>query len=288
MIGHVIFRWLSTKPEYEVYATVRSPQGSSERFPQSLQAKIKYDVDTDSLDSVIRALASIQPDIVINCIGLIKQLPLSSDPLSAININALLPHRISLICRTGKARLIHISTDCVFNGNKGMYKETNPSDAEDLYGRTKYLGEVNYPHCLTLRAPAIGHELKGKHGLLEWFLAQNECANGYKNVRYSGLPTIELARVISDYVLPNQEISGTYHVASRPISKYDLLKLVAKRYGKKIKIVPVDDIIQDRSLDSSEFSAKTGYLAQTWPKLIDSMYEDYAKHLKDYEGTISR
>lgn len=282
MLGHVLFRWLFQKKEYDVYATARSLQGIADRFPPEIRANIRCDVDADNFDTIIRSLASVQPNIVINCIGLIKQIPISSDPLSAISINARLSHLISLICRTANARMIHISTDCVFNGKKGMYKESDVSDAEDLYGRTKYLGEVNYPHCLTIRTSIIGHELKGKYGLVEWFLSQQNTVKGYTKAIYSGFPTIELARIISDYVLPHNELSGTYNVSSKPISKYDLLKLVAQKYGKKIEIEPFDDFVQDRSLDSSNFSSKTGYVSLAWEELISLMYDDYKKHIKYY------
>jgi dTDP-4-dehydrorhamnose reductase len=232
-------------------------------------------VDADNFDSVIRALASIQPDIVINCVGLIKQLPISNDPLSAITVNAQLPHRISLISKTAGARMIHISTDCVFSGLKGNYTENDPFNAEDLYGQTKYLGEVSYPHCITLRTSIVGHELKEGLGLVDWFLAQEGVTRGYTKAIYSGFPTIELARIISDYILPNDNLSGLYHVSSDPISKYELLKLVSERYNKKIMIEPYDEFILDRTLDSSKFRSLTGYNPPAWPNLIDAMYKDY-------------
>ena len=276
MLGHVLLRHLSTYSEYEVYGTTRNLSGLSRSFPTEMIARFRPDtVDADNFDSVIRALASIQPNIVINCVGLIKQLPIASDPLSAITVNAQLPHRISLISRTAGARMIHISTDCVFNGVKGNYSENDPSSAEDLYGQTKYLGEVSYPHCVTLRTSIIGHELKGGYGLIEWFLAQEGTARGFTKALYTGFPTIELARVISNYILPNEKLTGLYHVSSDPISKYELLKMVAERYDKRITIEPYDDFVLDRSLDSSRFRSLTGYVPPTWAELVDIMYRDY-------------
>jgi len=284
-LGYVLFRSLSKNEDFAVHATTRDYKGLARYFDLKLKEKIRPQiVEADNFDSVIRSLASIQPDIVINCIGLIKQLPLAGDPLSAITINAQLPHRLSLICRTSHARLIHISTDCVFNGRKGMYVESDMSDAEDLYGRTKYLGEVSYrPHCITLRTSIIGHELKGKLGLVEWFLAQEEKVNGFTKAIYSGFPTIELSRVISEYVIPNTDLSGVYHVSSEPISKYDLLKLVANRYNKNVKIEPFLDFVQDRSLDSSLFKKQTGYGPPAWSELIDMMYSDYIQNKGIYD-----
>jgi dTDP-4-dehydrorhamnose reductase len=266
-----------------VYTTARTLAGLQKHFPEDLLVRFHPDsVDANYFDSVIRALAAVQPDIVINCIGLIKQLHLASDPLKAITINAQLPHRLYLISRTAGARFIHISTDCVFDGVKGMYTENDQSNAEDLYGRTKYLGELSYPHCVTLRTSIIGHELKGGYGLIEWFLAQRQKIRGFRKALYSGFPTVELARIIHDYVLPNPELSGIYHVSSEPISKYDLLSSVAERYGKEIEIEPYDDFVQDRSLDSTIFRETTGYQPPSWDKLIEMMHNDFLANRNYY------
>lgn len=274
MLGHTLFMQLSLQKNLDVYATARTSSGLSLWFHPDFVEKIRVGVDADNFDTVIRAFASIQPDIVINCIGLIKQLPMASDPLSAIIINSLLPHRISMICRSAGARMIHISTDCVFDGKKGNYTEHDSSNADDLYGRSKFLGEVAYPpHCLTLRTSIIGHELKGKLGLIEWFLAQKGKVNGFTHAIYSGFPTVELAHILLEYVIPKPELTGVYHVSSDPISKYDLLSLVAKRYAKQIKIEPYDKLHQDRSLDSSVFRRITGYTPPSWPELVDKMYQ---------------
>ena len=276
MLGHTLFTQLSSQKNLDAYATVRSSSGLPLWFSPGLVEKIRAGVDAYNFDTIIRAFGSIQPDIVINCIGLIKQLPIASDPLAAITINSLLPHRISMICRSAGARMIHISTDCVFDGKKGNYTEGDSSTADDLYGRSKFLGEVAYPpHCLTLRTSIIGHELKGKLGLVEWFLAQEGKVSGFSHAIYSGFPTIEFARIIADHILPNPELAGIYHLSSDPISKYDLLKLVARKYDKNIEIEPYDDFRQDRSLDSSLFRRITGYMAPSWPELVDKMHQDF-------------
>lgn len=276
MLGHTLFSHLSSISNYNVYSTTRSPNNLEKWFPERAAEKIRHSVEADNFDTVIRAFAAIQPEIVINCIGLIKQLPMASDPLSAITINSLLPHRISMLCRTAHARLIHISTDCVFDGKKGNYSETDAANPNDLYGMSKLLGEVAYtPHCITLRTSMIGHELKGKRGLIEWFLAQEKKAQGYSKVVYSGFPTIELSHIIADHIIPNNDLTGIYHVSSNPISKYDLLKLVAKKYNKTIEMKPYDSFIQDRSLDSSLFRKLTGYIPPSWSELIDKMHEHY-------------
>jgi dTDP-4-dehydrorhamnose reductase len=236
---------------------------------------IREDVDADNFETVTRAFSSIEPEIVINCIGIIKQTLMANDPLSAIAINSLFPHRISMACRSTGARLIQMSTDCVFDGKRGSYTEKDVPDATDLYGRSKLLGEVEGVHCLTIRKSLIGHELRGKLGLIEWFFAQEGRINGFTRAIFTGLPTIELARIIIEHVIPNENLKGLYHVASNPISKYELLRLVAERYGKKIEIIPYDKFQQNRSLDSFAFREATGYNPPSWPELVDRMYRHY-------------
>ena len=205
MLGHRL--WINLRAEHEVWVTVRSNGNEFPDVPEFPREYVRPMVDALYFDQVTRALASIQPDLVINCIGLIKQMGhLARDPLFSISLNAMFPHRLSLICRTAKIRLIHISTDCVFSGKKGNYVETDQSDAEDLYGRTKFLGELHYPHCVTLRTSIIGRELKSHLGLIEWFLSQTGTIRGYTKAIYTGFTTDELSRIIKDYVIPRHVI----------------------------------------------------------------------------------
>ena len=275
MLGHTLFRRLSRCIGLAVYGTARSAKGFSRWFPNVHPEQVKTGVHAEDFDSITQSVADIQPDIVINAIGIIKQVPAAKDPLKAIAINALLPHRIALVCKMTNARLIHVSTDCVFSGNKGGYAENDIADAPDLYGRTKLLGEVTYPHCITLRTSIIGHELRGEHGLVEWFLAREGKVRGFTNAVFSGLPTVELARVIAEYVIPSKDLNGLYHVSSSPISKYDLLKLIADCYRLPITIEPVETPSYDKTLNSTRFRRATGYQPPGWPKLIDAMYGDY-------------
>lgn len=275
MLGHTLYKNMRKNSGFEVFATARTLAGLSNWFSSEEQKNIRDGVEATDFDSIIRALASTQPDIVINCIGLIKQNPMANDPLTAVTINSLLPHRISLICRTAKARMIHISTDCVFNGVKGNYEEDSPSDADDLYGRSKFLGEVTYPHCVTLRTSIIGHELKGKLGLVEWFMAQQNRTKGFTKAIFSGFPTIEIARIIEQFVIPNSELSGLYQVSSSAISKYDLLRLIADKYGKTIDIEPFGEYAVNRALNSERFAKESGYIAPGWPELVAQMHQHY-------------
>lgn len=269
MLGHRL--WLNLSQVHETWVTVRGDESQFPDIPEFPRKYIRSGIDALFLDQVRDAIASVQPDLVINCIGLIKQMPLVNDPFYSISLNALFPHQVALICRTGGIRMIHISTDCVFSGKKGHYVESNPSDAEDLYGRTKFLGEVTYPHTITLRTSIIGRELKTRFGLIEWFLGQKETIRGYKKVIYTGFTTDELSRVILNYVIPHTNLTGLYHVSSDPISKYDLLTLTKDSFGRDVTILPSEDFVSDRSLDSSRFRQLTGYKPPAWPMMIDEL-----------------
>jgi len=275
MLGHSLFIRLSERTDFSVLGTSRRYDGLEGWLSPQLLQKVRNNIDVNDFDSVHSIVNEIRPDVVINCIGIVKQLPEAKNSLLSISINSLFPHQPARTCETVGARMIHISTDCVFSGKKGAYTEEDFPDANDLYGRTKLLGEVDYPRCVTLRTSIIGHELKGRHGLIEWFLSQEGKVRGFTRAIYSGFPTIEMGNIISDWVIPNKGLHGLYHVSSDPISKYELLRLVAERYGKKIEIEPFDDFVLDRSLDSKRFRAATGYRPPRWPELVDAMYRDF-------------
>lgn len=226
-------------------------------------------------DSITRVINELKPDIIVNCIGIIKQLAEAYDPVYALTINSILPHRLKNLCSLIDIRFIHFSTDCVFSGRKGMYTEDDESDATDLYGRSKYLGEVDGDSCLTLRTSIIGRELNTKNGLLEWFLNNDDgTVKGYTNVIFSGFPTIVLAKILVKIIREFSKLSGVWHISSDPISKYDLLQLIAVEYGLQINIEPFADLSEDRSLDSSRFREETGIIPSEWPELIKIMKED--------------
>lgn len=274
-IGHVLLKKISLRSDLDVYGTARESEKLSEWFAPELVKRIYSNIDVHNIDSVLSVMNEIQPSTIINCIGIIKQILTGSDSIEAITINSLWPHRLAMLCKLRGVKMIHFSTDCVFSGNKGNYNESVIPDPVDLYGRSKCLGEVEYPHCVTLRKSIIGHELKGGYGLLEWFLSQEGRVRGFTNAMYSGITAHELVRVIVDYVLPNEGLRGIYHVSSSVISKYDLLHLIAKRYGKVIEIESCDDVRLDRSLDSDKFKDATGYRTPSWQEMIDQMYDDY-------------
>ena len=203
-----------------------------------------------------------------------KQEPLSSDYLESLAINALLPHRLAKYSELVGARLIHFSTDCVFLGNKGPYKEDDLADANDLYGRSKLLGEVRNCDSVTLRTSIIGHELTKSRSLVDWF-GSDDNVYGYANAFFSGLPTVEVARIIKEFVIPNNELKGLYHLSVEPISKHNLLSLISKAYNKDIKLVPDSRVKINRSLNSDRFRKETGFCPRPWTDLVEQMHSDY-------------
>jgi dTDP-4-dehydrorhamnose reductase len=271
MLGNAMIRVLSEKPDWQVFGTSRS-ESSKQLFNSSIAKHLFSNVDVEQCDTLIEVFNQIHPDIVINCVGLIKQLDDGKNPLQAISINALFPHRLAKLCELISARMIHIGTDCVFLGDKGDYRESDLPDAKDIYGVSKYLGEVAYKHTVTLRTSIIGHELQSANGLVAWFLSQQGHCKGYTKAIFSGLPTVVLAQIICDYVIPDPGLSGTYHIAAQPISKYDLLKTIACVYKKQIQIIPDEKIAINRSLNSERFKEATGYIVPEWPSLIETMY----------------
>jgi dTDP-4-dehydrorhamnose reductase len=270
MLGNAMVRVLAEKKDFEVYGTVRASSVCG-LFSEEIASRLITGCDVGDHDALVKAFSRVRPEVVINCIGLVKQVADAEDPLQAIRINALLPHQLAGMCSLAGARLVHISTDCVFSGDRGGYSEADQSDARDLYGKSKFLGEVNYQHAITLRTSIIGHELLSAHGLIEWFLSRQGQCKGFTKAIFSGLPTAVLAQVIRDVVIPRPSLHGVYHVASEPISKYQLLKLVAEIYGKSIEILPDDSLVIDRSLNAERFGNATGYLSPSWPDLVREM-----------------
>jgi dTDP-4-dehydrorhamnose reductase len=272
MLGNAVLGVFSQSKGYEVVGSARS-KSALQLLPVELAEHVICGIDIERLDSLIDLFSKVNPDVVINCIGLVKQHNDAGEPLAAISINSLLPHQLAHLCSSSGARLVHMSTDCVYSGAKGMYIESDVSDAKDLYGRSKYLGEVDYPHAITLRTSIIGHELNSTKSLVGWFLSQQDSVKGFARAIFSGLPTVELASVVRDYVIPHPELRGVYHVSADPISKFNLLTLISKVYGKKIDIYRDETFIIDRSLNSTRFRVATGYQPKPWPELLHQMYE---------------
>lgn len=272
MLGHEVARTLAEDFGHEVYGTVRSSAVRA-RLAPAVASRLLVGVDVLDHDALTSVVERIRPNTIINCIGLVKQFSEANDPLASLPINAMLPHRLARLASLAGARLVHVSTDCVFAGTKGGYVEADVSDANDLYGKSKYIGEVGGDHAITLRTSIIGHDLYGAtEGLVEWFLAQEGDIRGFTKAIFSGLTTRELALVIGRHVLPEKGLKGLYHVSVDPISKFDLLTIIRDVYGKSINIKPDAGLVIDRSLDSSRFRAATGYTPPSWRQLIVDMY----------------
>lgn len=271
MLGHALMREFEATSSLEVYGSARELG----RLPEYLSAdqvkRVFLGVDALDLDSVRRPLNEVRPDIVVNCIGVIKQDPASRDPVNTISVNSLFPHVLARECARQNARLIHISTDCVFSGAKGNYAESDIPDPSDLYGRSKLLGEISAAPSLTLRTSVIGHELGSNRSLVDWFLSQSGVVKGFNKAIYSGLTTTEFAHLLARVVFPRTDLAGLFHVASTAISKFDLLRMIADEYGWKGTLVRDDAIVCDRSLSAEPFFSLTGYRAPSWPEMIAQM-----------------
>ena len=267
MLGHRLWQHLHTK--HDVWVTLRRPFESYSQFGLFDRERTITGFDAASTQHLLKAFKAAAPDLVLNCIGIIKQLKEAQDTTLSLEINALLPHRLAEVAAVAGARLIHISTDCVFSGKKGNYTEKDTSDAEDIYGRTKFLGEISYPNCLTLRTSIIGHELQTKSGLIEWFLREKgKEVKGYRQAMYSGFTTIEMARIIEFVAVRAPRLEGVWQVSSEPISKFELLQLARQHYQWVGTLVPDDTFVCDRTLNSEAFRKATGYTPPGWPEMI--------------------
>tara|TARA_Y100001933_G_scaffold38964_1_gene35085 strand:- start:22 stop:876 length:855 start_codon:yes stop_codon:yes gene_type:complete len=266
MIGHKLFIYFSKLQNFDTYGIVRKK--NILRNNKILNSKKIIEVEILKDYNFKNIIHTISPNIVINCAGIVKQNPLIKNISLTIELNSLFPHNLNLICKKEGCKLIQFSTDCVFSGYKGNYIESDFADSRDIYGRTKFIGEVIDKNCLTIRTSFIGDELNNRWGLLNWFLSQKKTVKGFKNTIYSGLTTLEICRVIEKFVIPNEELNGLYHISSKPIDKFSLLVLIREIYEKDINIEKDILIINDKSLDCQKFKNYTGYEPIEWDKAI--------------------
>jgi dTDP-4-dehydrorhamnose reductase len=281
MLGYSLFKNLSNEPTLEVYGTVRNINGKEHYFSDCSNSIIK-NVDVSELSSIEFVISKINPDVVLNCIGLIKQHSISKQHIDAVTINSLLPHQLASLCYKYNCKLIHFSTDCIFDGKKGMYTEQDIPDALDLYGRSKYLGEVDYAPHLTLRTSIIGHELNSAVSLVDWFLSQENSTNGFSKAIFSGLPTCFIARLLIEKILPSEDLVGVYQLSVEPIDKFSLLKIIAEIYNKKIEIIESTVLQIDRSLNSERLRDALNLEIPSWESLISEMHDDYENRYKEH------
>jgi dTDP-4-dehydrorhamnose reductase len=259
MLGHVLRRECERRTE--TFATMRS---------ESDDRNVVEGVRAEDPDSVARAIDDTEPEVVVNCIGVVKQSPAAADAVSLITVNSLFPHRLAAECHARGVRLIHVSTDCVFSGRRGDYVEDDLADPTDLYGRSKLAGEVSGPGTVTVRTSMIGRELQTRNGLLEWLLSQpaGGSVRGYANAVFSGPTAPELARAIVRVAADQPELEGTFHIGAAPISKYDLLLELRDAFGLELEIERSQQPVIDRSLDSGRFRAATGWNPPSWNRMV--------------------
>lgn len=272
MLGHQLLRqW---RGRYDVRATLRRDASSYTGLPVFGNGNAYYGVDAVRTEDLVGVFSDFHPEAVVNAVGIVKQQSAAKESIPSIEINALFPHRLAVLCKAAGARLVHMSTDCVFAGKSGNYREADPADAEDLYGKSKFLGEVHEDRCVTLRTSIIGTEISRKKSLLEWFLAQPGPIKGYRRAIFSGLTTLEMARVIEKLLTQYPRASGLYHVSAAPISKYELLMKIKQRLDLKVQITPDESLRIDRSLDSTRFRQEFGYVPPSWDDMIDELTKD--------------
>jgi dTDP-4-dehydrorhamnose reductase len=276
MLGHKMFQVLR-ESFTGVFCSVRG--GVRQPHVQSVGLFRGDDVisrvDVQQFSDVEAILSAFRPNYVVNCVGVIKQRAEAASPILSLTVNSLLPHKLAQMAAGWGGRVIHFSTDCVFSGKRGKYLEEDPSDAEDLYGKTKFLGEVRADNALTLRTSIIGRELYNGGSLLEWFRARNHSTiRGYRHVIYSGVTTNHLAELVSSIIRDHPLLNGLYQVASDPISKYDLLVLLREAYGLDITIEPDDVEVSDRSMYCDRLRAAISYKCPPWPVLVRQLATD--------------
>ncbi|HMK15204.1 MAG TPA: SDR family oxidoreductase [Burkholderiales bacterium] len=278
MLGHQLLKQLSLAHDARV--TLRGKRAEYSAFGL-FNAKNAYPgIELSSIKPLAEVVKDFQPQVIVNAAGIIKQKPEAKEIIPSLEINSLLPHRLAMLCEQVGARLIHMSTDCVFSGRKGGYRESDVSDAGDLYGKSKFLGEVHGPRCLTLRTSIIGRELIYKTGLLEWFLAQRGTVRGFTHAIFSGFTTLEMARIMENIITGYPRASGLYHVSSEPISKYDLLLMIKRKMRLGTEIIPDGEFKCDRSLDSTKFRSEFKYNPPNWEVMIDELAQDYLGRTK--------
>ncbi len=273
MLGHMVYLNLVDLPFVKL-------------FDVSFREKISDTTilcDVTNLVELSKIIEDIKPDILINCIGVLIHGSKSS-PANAVFINSYLPHwLVDQLAKYG-GRLIHISTDCVFSGNKGFYLEDDFRDADDVYGRTKALGEIfSAPH-LTLRTSIIGPELKlNGEGLLQWFMNQIGNVNGFTSAYWGGVTTLELARIIKKVI--SSDLNGILHVTNgEPISKYELLALIKEHFGmNNVNLIPVEGKRVNKSLQSKRQDAN--FKVPSYEEMILDLLQWMNSHKSLYNYT---
>ena len=280
MLGHKLWQYLSIRFP-KTYATIRGCRDDYKKFNLFKNAdQVIEKIDALNFPDIEKVLCKIKPEVILNCIGVTKRREDANNLAISITLNALLPHQLASWGEKNNAKIVHFSTDCVFDGKTGNYTEDSPTSAADIYGKTKALGEVKTGNTLTLRSSFIGPELSPGSELLEWFLAQSGEVKGFGNAIYSGLTTFELCRVVEKLLVDYPNARGLYNVSSVPITKFELLMLIRQKMKLDIEIIPDDNFKCDRSLDSSKFRKEFNYSPPSWEDMIDELANELKRRVK--------
>lgn len=286
LIGHKLYQRLGQRFG-DVYATLHRPRTAFEKYGLFDSPRVIDRVDVREFDHLTGILHAVDPDVVLNCVGITKRRSEIQDPLHAIEVNARFPHLLARWAKEHGRRVIHFSTDCVFDGAEGDYTEQSPTTGKDAYGQTKALGEIRYDHTLTIRSSFIGRELDHCTELLEWALAQRgKTIKGFTRAYYSGVSTIVMSRIVGDIIEHHPELNGLYQLAMpEPTNKYDLLCCARDAFGLNVEIVPEGHFLIRPTLDGSPLRAAMKLELPTWPEMMaelaaETLYEVTA-------GTVS-
>ncbi len=273
MLGHKLWQRLGARfPDCQV--TVRGKRADYARVGLFDDPRVIESVDVTDAGRLINALDDAAPQVIVNCIAVTKRRE-AAGPAASILLNAWLPHRLAEWTAAHGARLITVSTDCVFDGKKGGYTENDAPDAQDIYGRTKALGEVTYGNALTVRTSFIGRELEHGTELLEWFLAQNgNTVRGFRGALYTGISSLYCADLIGEIIERFPQLNGLYQVTSEVINKHDLLCLARTAFALDVKIEPDDTVAMRRNLDGARFRQATGLTTPSWSTMMNELAAD--------------
>ncbi len=282
ILGHQLYKHMSSHFP-DTFATIRQSRTKYQLSNITDESKIIECVDVTEFHILTGIMNSVKPDVILNCTGFTKRRKDVNEVINSIKLNALFPHLLAEWGRNNSVRVINFSTDCVFDGMTGNYSDVSPTNAVDLYGKTKAIGEIRGENALTLRSSFIGTELENGTELLEWFLGQTGgTVRGFKNAIYSGLTTLELSRVIEKIIIHYPGANGIYNVSSDPISKYELLLLIRDKMHLNVEVLPDENVICDRSLNSSKFRQEFNYVPPRWELMIDELARSiYSKKEKN-------
>lgn len=284
MLGHRLLTHLADR--HEIIGTARKINDRLSSLAARARVRVLEGLTAEDHPAFERMLDAERPDVVVNCIGVVKQLSEAKDPLVAIPINALFPHWLARTCAKRGVRMLHFSTDCVFSGEHGPYTEDSAADARDLYGRSKLLGEVDEPNALTLRTSIIGHEINVATGLVEWILRnKGGQVSGFARALYTGVTTDYMAEAVGRLIEEFPDLSGIWHLSADTISKFDLVRLVNRVYMLNIRVDRDEAFICDRRLDSSRLRERTGIVPPSWDAMIDAMHRAYTQEQETVDRT---